>query len=117
MPITGVHALFFSDQADELRAFMRDSLPLSCKDTGGGWLIFDFAQADMGVHPVDPAGGPPSGTHDISFFCDDIETTVAEMRERGVTFRDEITEAEWGRMIHFTMPGDVKVLMYQPKYR
>ena len=115
--ITGIHGMFFSSEPEALRAFMRDKLQIPCKDVGGGWLIFDLPQADMGVHPVSHQGAPPSGTHDISFFCDDIEATVAEMRERGVSFSDDITEESYGRIIHFTMPGDVKVELYQPKYR
>ena len=33
----------------------------------------------MGCHPADEEGAP-SGTHDISFYCDDIEKTVAELK-------------------------------------
>lgn len=114
--ITGMHGLFFSDKSAELRSFMRDKLQIPCKDVGGGWLIFNFAQADMGVHPVDHPGAPPSGTHDISFICDDVETTVAEMRERGVEFTSEIKDEGWGRTICFEMPGGIKVQMYQVQY-
>jgi len=88
--IKGVHAMFYSGQAEELRAFLRDKLQLPCTDVGGGWLVFDFAQADLGVHPTGFPGSPPSGTHDVSFFCDDIEATVAELRARGVEFKDGI---------------------------
>ncbi len=115
--IKGVHAMFYSAQAEALRAFLRDKLGLSATDVGGGWLIFDFQQADMGVHPTDFPGSPPSGTHNVSFFCDDLEATVAELRGRGVTFDDDITDQGYGRTIHFTMPGDVKVELYQPLYK
>ncbi len=114
--ITGVHAMFYSDKAEELRAFIRDKLQLDAKDVGGGWLIFDFTSADMGVHPVDHPGAPPTGTHQISFHCDDIEKTVAEMRGRGVEFSDEITDQGYGLTIHLTMPGGVKAEIYQLKY-
>jgi hypothetical protein len=116
MAIKGVHALFFSDKADELRVFMRDKLGIAARDVGGGWLIFDFQEADMGVHPTDPKGGPPTGVHDISFYCDDLEQTVAELKAKGVAFDEEIQKQDWGFTTRLTMPGEVKVTLYQPRY-
>jgi len=40
--IRGVHTMFYSSQADALRAFLRDKLGLSATDIGQGWLIFDL---------------------------------------------------------------------------
>jgi len=114
--IKGVHAMFYSSQPEELRAFLRDKLQLPATDVGGGWLIFDFAEGDLGVHPTGHPGSPPSGTHNVSFFCDDIEKTVAELRGRGVAFDDAISDQGYGLVIHFTMPGGVQVELYQPRY-
>ena len=114
--IKGVHAMFYSNQADELRAFIRDKLRIPHTDVGGGWLIFSLPEADVGCHPVDESGRPPSGTHDVSFYCDDIQATVTDLRSRGVIFTDEITDRGYGKVIHFTMPGNVKVELYQPQY-
>lgn len=55
--ITGMHAMFYSSQADELRNFLRDKLKLPHTDVGGGWLIFDVPSGDVGIHPTD--GKPP----------------------------------------------------------
>ena len=115
--IKGIHGMFYSSQADELRAFLRDKLGLPAIDVGGGWLINDFVEADMGCHPTDFEGSPPSGTHAVSFYCDDIEQTVAELRSRGVEFKDEISDYGYGLTIHFIMPGDVEVELYQKKYK
>ena len=114
--INGIHGMWYSDEADELRAFLRDKLQIPCKDVGGGWLIFDLPKADLGVHPTDHEGAPPSGTHSVSFTCTDIEATVASMRDRGVVFDGEITDQGFGLVIHFTMPGGAKVQMYEAKY-
>lgn len=114
--IKGVHAMFYSSQAEELRDFMRDKLGLPFTDTGGGWLIFDFAEGDAGVHPTGHEGGPPSGTHDISFYCDDIHQTVAELEGRGVTFTTPVEDLGYGFVTHLEMPGGVTVQLYQPKY-
>ena len=65
--------MFYSSDADSLRAFLRDKLGFKANDVGDGWLIFDLPEADMGCHPADEKEGAPSGTHDISFYCDDTE--------------------------------------------
>ena len=112
--IRGVHAMFYSSCPDETRAFLRDKLGFPFTDVGEGWLIFDVPEGDVGVHPTD--GSPPSGKHDVSFYCDDIEATVATLRERGVEFEDEITDRGFGLVIHFVMPGGVRCDLYQPRY-
>src|SRR5215467_13906192 len=93
--IRGMHTMFYSSQATELRAFLRDKLGLKGHDVGGGWLIFDAPQADLGIHPTD-GQGPPSGTADISFFCDDIAQTVTELKARGVEFTQEVEDHGYG---------------------
>jgi catechol 2,3-dioxygenase-like lactoylglutathione lyase family enzyme len=113
--IRGLHGLFYSSDADATRAFMRDQLQLPHVDVGGGWLIFDLPESDIGVHPVDESGQPPPNTHDVSFFCDDIEGTVADLRSRGVEL-DEPQDHGYGFVTHFAMPGGVRVQLYQPKY-
>ena len=70
---------------------------------------FDLPEADMGCHPSDTPDASPSGTHYLSFYCDDIEQTVAELRGRGVEFRDGITDRGYGLATHFTMAGGVQV--------
>jgi catechol 2,3-dioxygenase-like lactoylglutathione lyase family enzyme len=116
--IKGVHSMFYSSQAEALRAFLRDKLGLPFTDVGEGWLIFDLPEADMGVHPSDD-GQPHSraGMHDVSFYCDDIGMTVAELKDKGVEFTDEVNDQGYGLVTHFKMPGDVKVQLYQPHYR
>ena len=107
--------MFYSSKAPELRAFLRDKLRLPFTDTGGGWLIFDFEAGDLGVHPTE-GDESMSGTHDISFFTDDVKGTVEELRARGVEFDDAIEDHGYGFVTHFTMPGGVRVQLYQPKY-
>ena len=114
--IKGVHTMFYSSQPEELRAFIRDKLGFPFTDVGEGWLIFDLPEAEMGCHPADPAEGAPAGTHDISFYCDDIQNTVAELKKRGVEFTDQISDQGYGLVTHFKMPGEVQVQLYQPRY-
>jgi catechol 2,3-dioxygenase-like lactoylglutathione lyase family enzyme len=115
--ITGVHTMFYSSQPEELRAFLRDKLGFRATDVGEGWLIFDLPDGEMGVHPTEHPGSPPSGTHNVSFYCDDIHATVADLKDRGVVFDSDIADLGYGLVTHFTMPGDVKVDLYQPHYK
>jgi catechol 2,3-dioxygenase-like lactoylglutathione lyase family enzyme len=115
--IKGVHTMFYSSDASGLRDFLRDKLGFKATDVGGGWLIFDLPEADMGCHPANETEGAPSGTHDISFYCDDIYKTVDELKEKGVEFKDEIEDHGYGFVTNFYVPGDFYVQLYQPKYK
>ncbi len=64
--IRGMHAMFYSSQAEALRTFLKDKLGLDGTDVGGGWLIFDAPEADLGVHPTEGSEAV-SGTAEISF--------------------------------------------------
>ncbi len=114
--IRGVHTMFYTSEPEELRAFLRDKLGLPATDVGDGWLIFQLPEADMGCHPADPKDGARSGTHDISFYCDDIEQTVAELKAKGVEFTEPVADRGYGLVTHFRVPGNFKVQLYQPRY-
>ena len=114
--IRGVHTMFYSSKPEELRTFLRDQLRFPFTDVGGGWLIFDLPEADLGCHPAEDADGARSGTHNISFYCDDIHRTVAELKGRGVEFTDGVVDAGYGLVTHFRVPGGFAVQLYQPRY-
>jgi len=107
-----LHGLFYTTEPEAARKFLRDKLGLPAYDSGGGWLIFDLPSADVGCHPAD---GPVH--HELSFSCEDIDATVAELRARGVDFTDEIRQERWGRRITFDLPGGGPVMLYQPGYK
>jgi hypothetical protein len=113
--IRGMHGMFYSSQAEALRAFLKEKLGLAGTDVGGGWLIFDAPEADLGVHPTE-GDGPPSGTADISFYCDDIQQTVSELLARGVEFTQAVEDRGYGLVTFFKVPGDFKIQLYQPRY-
>jgi len=108
--IKGLHGMFYSTDAEATRAFLRDKLRFPFTDVGEGWLIFDMPQADLGCHP----GEKPA--HDLSFYCDDIESTVAELKGRGVTFTAEVTDQGYGFVTYIDLPGVGPIQLYQPKY-
>ena len=114
--VKGMHGMFYSSDADALRLFLRDKIGLPATDVGGGWLIMNVPQADLGVHPCE-GPEPKSGTADISFYCDDIHASVREMKARGVEFTMDVQDHGYGLVTHFKAPGGFDVQLYQPKYR
>ena len=116
--IRGVHTMFYTSEPEALRAFLRDVLELPATDVGGGWLIFDLPEAEMGCHPVETRGGETvaSGTPHISFYCDDLAATMSRLRARGVEFVDEVADVGYGRRTTFRAPGDFTIELYQPNY-
>jgi len=114
--IKGVHTMFYSSKAAELRKFLKDVLGFKATDVGDGWLIFDLPEADMGCHPADPKNGAPSGTADISFYCDDIDKTVTTLKAKGVKFKGKIEDHGYGLVTYFKVPGNFYVQLYQPRY-
>ena len=110
MAITGAHVLLYSPEADKVRSALKDILDGTQVDAGGGWLIFALPPAELGVHPGEEAH------HELSFVCDDIEATVAELRGKGVELRGDIEDRRFGRAITMVLPGGVDVLVYQPTH-
>jgi len=104
--IRGLHGLLYSSDVERSRAFVRDKLKLPHTDVGGGWLIFDLPEGDLGFHPVEDAAD--AGSHDVSFYCDDIKGTVADLRARGVEFTGEPQDHGYGWVTYFTIPGGIK---------
>ena len=91
--IRGVHTMFYTSEPEALRAFLRNKLGLPATAVGEGWLIFDLPEAVMGCHPADPEHGAPSGTHNISFYCDDIvKTAHAKKKEGDKKYGDQNTD-------------------------
>jgi hypothetical protein len=113
--IRGIHGLFYSSAPEQTRAFFRDKVRFPGTDVGEGWWIFDLPEGDFGVHPVEEASD--AGTHDVSFYCDDIHGTVADLRFRGVQFTKEVADHGYGLVTYFTAPGGITVQLYQPRYR
>jgi hypothetical protein len=102
--------MFYTPAADELRAFIRDKLQFPFIDTGDGWLIFDAPAAEIGCHPSDRK------FQGLSFYCDDLRKTMAELQRRGVEFTADVVEQDWGWVTRFRVPGGDEIELYQAKY-
>jgi predicted enzyme related to lactoylglutathione lyase len=112
--IRGIHGLLYSSDPDATRAFFREVMALPGSDVGEGWWIFDFAEGDLGVHPTEDAG--EAGTHDVSFYCDDIHGTVKALAARGVEFTQDVEDHGYGLVTHLTAPGGIRIQLYEPRY-
>jgi catechol 2,3-dioxygenase-like lactoylglutathione lyase family enzyme len=108
--ITGIHALLFSREADEVRAFFRDVLGFASVDSGGGWLIFALPPAELGIHPTE---GSPH--HELYLMCDDIEATARELAAKGVELARPISDERFGLVTAIKIPGG-ELALYQPKH-
>ena len=115
MAIRGLHGLFYSSEPEAARDYIKNKLKLPHSDVGEGWLIFDLPEGDLGIHPTEP--GQPGGGHDISFYCDDIHGTVSDLKSRGVDFLGEVADHGYGFVTYFSIPGGLKVQLYEPKYQ
>jgi catechol 2,3-dioxygenase-like lactoylglutathione lyase family enzyme len=109
--ITGMHAIVFSPDAEKVRAFFADVLGLSSVDAGGGWLIFALPPAELAVHPADGAG-----RHELYLMCDDIEVTLAELRDKGVEVAREVSDQGWGLLAAVRLPDGGELPIYQPRH-
>src|SRR5438132_9059100 len=98
--ISGVHALIYSSEPDQMRAFFRDVLELSSVDAGGGWLIFALPPAELAAHPSDG-----ESRHELYLMCEDVHATVEELAAKGVAFSKEISDEGFGLMTAFKLPG------------
>ncbi len=112
--IRGIHGLLYSSDPEATRAFFRDVVKLPGSDIGDGWWIFDFAEGDLGVHPVDDPS--EAGTHDVSLYCDDIHATVADLRSRGVKLEADVEDRGYGLVTYLTAPGGIEIQLYEPRY-
>ncbi len=117
MAITGTHMLFYTSEADKLRAMLRDVFGFKHVDAGGGWLIFRLPPAEIGVHPAEGPNYDSGMRHEISFMCDDIHKTVAELRAKGVTIDSSITTQSYGHTTMLHLPGGAKAMLYQPLHK
>jgi hypothetical protein len=112
--IRGIHGLFYSSDPTATRDFFRERVKLPGTDVGEGWWIYDVPEGDLGVHPVDDPSD--AGTHDVSFYCDDIQGTVADLKSRGVEFTKDVEDHGYGLVTYFTAPAGITVQLYEPRY-
>lgn len=116
MAIIGTHMLLYTPEAEALRTMLRDVFGFNSVDAGGGWLIFALPPAELGVHPGEGPTYESGVRHQITFMCDDIRKTVAELRAKGVQIDGEPQDEGYGITVMMTLPGNVEVMLYEPRH-
>ena len=120
--ITAVHLLIYSDDPAATRSFVRDVLgwPYVEEEAAPGWLIFKSGPSELGVHPTSQVHEGVSYDsprhHSISLMCDDIETTQAELAQKGAEFDGSIEEMGFGRTLMLNVPGADPIMLYEPRH-
>ena len=116
MAIIGAHALLYTSEAEKMRAMLRDVFGFPHVDAGGGWLIFALPPAELGVHPAEGPTYDSGVRHQLSFMCDDINATIADLRARGVEVKGEPQDEGYGITVTLGLPGGVDVMLYEPRH-
>lgn len=132
--LTALHALIHSDDPAATRAFLRDVLRwpfvsegaegdagVGGAGTGGTdaaeWLIFRSGPSEVAVHPTTwQAGDEPRSVprqHTVALICDDLATTMDELRGRGAEFSTAPRDAGYGVAVMLKVPGADDLLLYQ----
>jgi catechol 2,3-dioxygenase-like lactoylglutathione lyase family enzyme len=77
------------------------------------WIELRIPGAETGVVLFTPRGHEDrvGSFHSLSFWTDDVDATVAELKARGVTFERDVERAEWGTFAIFADPDGNKFVL------
>jgi catechol 2,3-dioxygenase-like lactoylglutathione lyase family enzyme len=98
-------------EAAKARAFLTDVLGLPAVDAGGGWLIFAMPPAELAVHPADG-----DGRHELYLMCDDIQATLAGLRDKGAEIARDVSDQGWGLLAAIRLPDGTELPIYEPRH-
>jgi hypothetical protein len=116
MAIIGAHVLLYSSEPEAVRSILREVFGWHHVDAGEGWLIFALPPAELGVHPAEGPTYESGVRHQFTLMCDNLERTIAHLRERGITIKGEPEDEGWGITVIMSLPGGPDVTLYQPRH-
>jgi hypothetical protein len=116
MGIIGAHALLYTSEPEALRNVLRDDFGFKYVDSGDGWLIFALPPAELGIHPAEGPTYEGGIRHQLTLMCDDINETISELEGRGINVRGEPQDEGWGITTTLVLPGEVDVMLYEPRH-
>jgi hypothetical protein len=116
MAIIGTHALLYTAEPEKLRTVLRDVFEFKYVDAGDGWLIFGLPPAELGVHPAEGPTYHSGMRHQLTFMCDDIHATSADLSAKGIVITGEPQNEGWGITVMLRLPGGVDVMLYEPRH-
>jgi hypothetical protein len=95
-----MHAIVFSPEAEQVRAFFRDVLGMPSVDAG-----------ELAVHLADG-----NTRHELYLMCDDIHATLAELRAKGVDVAQDVADQGWGLVAAIRLPDGSELPVYEPRH-
>ena len=116
MAIIGTHALLYTSEPEAVRALFRVVFGWRHVDAGHGWLIFALPPAELGIHPAEGPTFESGIRHQLSFMCDDIHETIADLRSKGIEVRGEPQDEGYGITTSVVLPGGLDVVLYEPRH-
>ena len=114
----GTAMMYVSDQEESL-AFYRDVLGFSVvtdQDMGGGARWLEVAPPDgsttIALHDAAADGKRPGEGAYLTFSCDDVAATVAQLRDKGAAVSDP-DEQPWGTFAFVKGPDGHRVQIHR----
>jgi hypothetical protein len=52
----------------------------------------------------------------LTFMCDDLAGTMAELAGKGIVFSGDPEDQRWGTSVTMVLPGKVDVMLYEPRH-
>lgn len=108
-------AIAVSD-AERARKFYQETLELkpATAAMGGAWVEYEVGATTIGVG-CHPAWQPSRDGTTVAFEVDDIDSTIAKLKERGVIFDMEKMETPVCWMAQFRDPDGNKLVVHKRK--
>ncbi len=111
--ITNISAVWLPvTDMDRALAFYRDTLGLEVLSSDEDWSMVTAGDQQIGLNARESPAG--DGGAVIAFGVDDLEQAVEELRGKGASFTDDISEHHWGRIIPFADPDGNDLQLYSP---
>ena len=75
-------------------------------------MIFALPPAELAIHP-DETGN--AGT-ELYLMCDNVESTIDELRQKGVEIVRPVSDQRWGRVTAIRLPSGGELGLYEPRH-
>ena len=92
--------------------FYRDSLGLEVAEQDGDWAEVTAGDQRIGLNEGESPSG--DGGAVIAFGVDDLDSTVEELKGKGVNFTGEVSDHPWGKIAPFQDADGNDLQLYAP---
>ena len=106
-----MHVILYSRQAQKVRDFLGGVLGWKSVDAGGGWPIYAAPRTEVAVHPTDE-----EPEHEVYLMCDDVNSVVAKLAERGISTDGPIADRGWGLLTTLVLADGERIGLYEPRH-